>query len=160
MIGSDISYNVTFLTDEYTGNETIEGAYSVTMNITYENGSEEQITVKMNVPEPVSDDVITVDPVEDQTGLQAFLDKAINLVKSVWSFGKSIVNFGWNSVLYPVYEFVFLTDETIVPNDETTTETQTTETQTTETQTTEITTQDPVQELPADPTTDIPVNEI
>jgi hypothetical protein len=151
MIGSDISYTVTFLADEYTGNETIEGAYSVVMNITYENGSEEQIAVQMNVPEPVSDDVITVDPVESLTGLQKLWNTVKNVATTIWNAGKSVVDFVWNGIIVPVYEFIFVKDTDVIPVDDETPTTQ---------ETNSNTTSDNPNELPYEPTTDIPVYEI
>jgi len=150
MIGSDISYTVTFLTDEYTGNETIEGAYSVVMNITYENGSEEQIAVEMNVPEPTSEDVIVVTPDENLTGLQSFIKTVKNIISSVWSGVKSVFDFVWNGIIVPVYEFIFVRDEDIIPNDEATTLSQTSH----------QTTDNPSYTLPYTPTTGLPVNEL
>ncbi|PKK94544.1 MAG: hypothetical protein CVV60_05895 [Tenericutes bacterium HGW-Tenericutes-5] len=124
MIGSDISYTVTFLTDEYTGNETVEGAYSVVMNVTYEDGSESVLSLELNVPEYTDDDVIVVDPVPVQTGLQKFITGVTNVAKNVWEFIKSVASWIWDKlvwtydhILVPVYEFIFVKDtpETIPP---------------------------------------------
>jgi hypothetical protein len=154
MIGSDISYTVTFLSDEYSGNEEIEGAYSVVMNITYENGSEEQIAVQMNVPEPVSDDVITVEPEENLTGFQKlwngitdFGNKAWNIIKAIWNFG--------TDVLGGVWDFFFERDANVIPVDDTEeTTTLSSELPYDDNDTTEPT------ELPYTPTTGIPAYEI
>lgn len=125
MIGDDISYTVTFVTDEYTGYEDIEGAYQVTMNIVYEDGSEDNITVELTVPEDVNDDdVIVVEPEEELTGLQ----KAIRWVKNagidVWNFIKTCGNgikdgsvWVYDHILKPAWEFVFGApdDDTDIP---------------------------------------------
>lgn len=155
MIGSDISYTVTFLSDEYSGNEEIEGAYSVVMNITYENGSEEQIAVQMNVPEAQSEDVITVEPEENLTGFQKlwngltnFGDKAWNVIKAIWNFGKDVIGSVW--------DFFFERETDVIPVDDTEEQTTTlsSELPYDDTDTTEPT------ELPYTPTTGIPAYEI
>lgn len=118
MIGSDISYTVTFLTDEYSGNETIEGAYNVVMNVTYSDGSESVLQVQLNVPEfQDNSDVIIVTPDPSMTGLQRFLSGTVNFFKNVWEGIKSIGLFIWDvlvwvyeKVLLPVYEFIFVKD--------------------------------------------------
>jgi hypothetical protein len=148
MIGSDISYTVTFLTDEYTGNEEIEGAYSVIMNITYENGSEEQIAVQMNVPEPQSEDVIVIDPEGNQTGLERFITGALNLGKTIANFLTTIFyEFLWKDVVVPLYEWVFIKDPEVIPIDDDTTEEETT-------------TEHSANTLPYTDQSSLPVNEI
>jgi len=118
MIGSDISYTVTFVTDEYTGNEDIEGAYSVIMNVVYEDGSEDSITVQLNVPDAEDDgDVIVVTPEEDMTGLQKAWDwiktaavDSWNWVKGVGSWIGDKADWSWQHIIKPVYEFIFVKD--------------------------------------------------
>jgi len=118
MIGSDISYTVTFLTDEYSGNETIEGAYNVVMNVTYSDGSEAVLQVQLNVPEFQEDsDVIIINPDPSMTGLQRFLNNTVNFFKNIWEVIKSIGLWIWDvmvwvyeKVLIPVYEFIFVKD--------------------------------------------------
>lgn len=118
MIGSDISYTVTFVTDEYSGNEAIEGAYSVVMNVVYEDGSEDSISVQLNVPDLTDDDTIVVEQEEDLTGFQ----KAIEWIKTAWSnIGQWFSNrwqnikdgFNWvkNNVWIPVRDFFTKVDE-------------------------------------------------
>jgi len=117
MIGSDISYTVTFLTDEYTGNETVEGAYLVVMNVTYADGSESVLSLELNVPEYTDDEVIVVDPDPVQTGLQKFISGVVNIAKNIWEAIKSIATWIWDklvwvydNILVPVYEFIFVKD--------------------------------------------------
>ncbi|XMB71447.1 HYR domain-containing protein [Mycoplasmatota bacterium WC30] len=118
MIGSDISYTVTFVTDDYSGNEQIEGAYSVVLNVVYEDGSEDSIAVELNVPEADSaDDVIVVVPDEPMTGLQ----KALNWIKTAGAnIGKFFASIGngiktggiwvYDHLLKPAWEFIFVKD--------------------------------------------------
>jgi hypothetical protein len=93
VLATDLSYTVTFLSDEYTGNEQIAGAYEVVMNIVYANGSESQITIQLTVPESENpDDVIVVDsePEEEaKTGLQKAIDWVIDAAKDVWNWVKN-----------------------------------------------------------------------
>jgi hypothetical protein len=142
MIGSDISYTVTFVSDEYTGNETVEGAYQVVMNITYENGSEEQLSVELNVPEQTSDDVIVVTPEENLTGLQKLWNTLKNIVVSIWNGIKTVGKFIWNGIIVPVYEFIFVKDVDVIPTDD------------------DVTTQITTLTLPFTPTTDPPINQV
>ena len=51
MIVTDLSYNVSFVNDQYTGNENSPGTYNVTMLVTYENGSQDVLTVSLLVPD-------------------------------------------------------------------------------------------------------------
>lgn len=122
MIGSDISYTVTFLTDEYTGNENIEGAYSVVMNITYEDGSESVVQVELNVPETDEGDVIVVEPEPNQTGFQKFITSVLNVgksilnfVKNAWNWIKDTAVWIYDHIIYPVYEFIFVKDTQVIP---------------------------------------------
>ncbi len=142
MIGSDISYTVTFVSDEYTGNETVEGAYQVVMNITYENGSEEQLSVELNVPEQTSDDVIVVTPEENLTGLQKLWNTIKKIVVSIWNGIKAVGDFLWNGIIVPVYEFIFVKDVDVIPTDD------------------DVTTQITTLTLPFTPTTDPPINQV
>ncbi|MBI9009635.1 MAG: hypothetical protein JEZ05_06345 [Tenericutes bacterium] len=120
MIGSDISYTVTFLTDEYSGNESIEGAYQVMMNVTYEDGSEDTISVQLNVPEVEDDsDVIVVTPDEPMTGLQKTIQWVKTAASNGWNFIKSIGNgiktgavWTYDHLLKPAWDFIFTKDTT------------------------------------------------
>jgi len=160
MIGSDISYTVTFLTDEYSGNETIEGAYNVVMNVTYSDGSEAVLQVQLNVPEFQEDsDVIIINPDPSMTGLQRFLNNTVNFFKNIWEVIKSIGLWIWDvmvwvyeKVLIPVYEFIFVKDS-IDPIPPITTQT-ISQTSSSTTQTTQITTN-----LPAT-TTSSPIQQL
>ena len=51
MINTELSYTLTFVTDEYTGSEEDSGLYDVTMLITYSDGSQDTVTVSLDVPE-------------------------------------------------------------------------------------------------------------
>jgi len=126
MIGSDISYTVTFVTDEYTDHEDIEGAYQVTMNVVYEDGSEDNITVELTVPEDVDDDVIVVEPEEELTGFQKTVEwfKARwQNVKDGWTWVKNAGVWVYDNGLKPTWEFFFGSDDDIdTPDAYTTTE--------------------------------------
>lgn len=136
MLANDLSYTVTFLTDEYTGNELIEGAYNVVMRITYANGSQSDISVQLSVPAAVDDDIIVVTPETPLTGFQKFLSSVKDFGVKVW---QGIVT-GWNwvkgaavwtyeHIIYPIYQFVFVKEDpvTTIPPLVTTTITTTTE---------------------------------
>ena len=157
MIGSDISYTVTFVNDEYTGNEEIEGAYNVVMNVTYEDGSESQLQVQLNVPEVEDDgDVIVVDPEPTITGFQKFLNNTIDFVKNIWNSIKSAGLWVWDKlvwvydhVIVPVYEFIFV-KHTTGPIPTVTTETPSTTVTTTQSSASELpltSTSSPIQNL-------------
>ncbi len=153
MIGSDISYTVTFVTDEYSGNEEIAGAYQVTMNVVYDDGSEESITVQLNVPENNNDDVIVVDPEPDRTPLGEFIHNSIEWSKTAWSniknVGESLLNgieWTYDHILKPVWEFVFVKNNGDTIPEYTTTEISTTDTTIT-TESTSYTTSSPLQNL-------------
>ncbi len=153
MIGSDISYTVTFVTDEYTGNEEIEGAYQVVMNVTYEDGSEAQLQVQLNVPEGDEGDVIIVDPDTPQTGLGRFLTNTVNFFKNAWESIKSAALWGWDKlvwaydhILVPVYEFIFVKDSTDPIPSVTTTSTSSSTTSATTSELPLTTTSSPIQQ--------------
>lgn len=118
MIGSDISYTVTFVTDEYSGNEAIEGAYEVVMNVIYEDGSEDTISVQLNVPEVEADnDVIVVTPDEPLTGLQKTIQWVKTAASNVGNFFKAIGNgiktgavWTFDHLLKPAWDFIFVKD--------------------------------------------------
>lgn len=118
MIGGDISYTVTFITDEYSGNESIEGAYEVVMNVTYEDGSEDTISVQLNVPDVEDDsDVIVVTPDEPLTGLQKTIQwvktatsNIGNFFESIWNGIKTGAVWTYDHLLKPVWDFIFVKD--------------------------------------------------
>lgn len=99
MIGSDISYTVSFLTDEYSGNESIPGVYDVQMHITFNDGSEDNIAIQLNVEDDSSADDLIIDPVESlspfQKGIRwiknAFYD-GLDWIKGAWSWSTDKVN--------------------------------------------------------------------
>lgn len=130
MIGSDISYTVTFVSDEYVDHEDISGAYDVVMNITYEDGSEEVISVQLNVPEAAEiDDVIEVEAEVSTTGfikawnsVKTFFGNAWNGIKSIGNAIWSGAKWSYNNLLKPVWEFFFEPDEDLTPDEYTTTE--------------------------------------
>ena len=124
MLANDISYTVTFLTDEYTGNEEIEGVYSVVMRVTYEDGSEDEISVQLSVPEDLSDgDIIVVEPDVELTGFQqAWLSLKTFFVNS-WDWIKGAANsvksaFVWtyDHALKPAWDFFFVKDTDVIPD--------------------------------------------
>ena len=117
MLANDLSYTVTFLTDEYTGNELIEGAYEVVMRITYANGSQSDISVQLSVPAADDGDVIVVEPETPQTGFQKFLAsvknfgvKVWNAIQSGWNWVKNAGIWTYDHIILPVYRFVFVKD--------------------------------------------------
>lgn len=125
MLANDLSYTVTFISDEYSGNELIEGAYNVTMRITYANGSQSDISVQLAVPAAEDDgDVIVVTPETPQTGFQKFLTSIKNFgvkvwtaIQSGWNWIKNAAVWTYDHIIYPVYKFVFVKDtvDTIPP---------------------------------------------
>ena len=118
MIANDISYTVTFVSDEYTGNETVEGVYSVVMHVTYDDGSEENISVELNVPNP-EDDSITVIPETPQTGLMKFLSNVWNFIKSIANFIKNIGVWIYDHILLPTWNGItWLWDFVFNPEDD------------------------------------------
>lgn len=117
MLANDLSYTVTFLTDEYSGNELIEGAYNVTMRITYANGSQSDISVQLAVPAAEDDDIIIVTPEVPQTGFQKFLTSIKNFgakiwgaIQAGWNWVKNAAVWTYDHIIYPVYKFIFVKD--------------------------------------------------
>lgn len=113
MIAGNLSYTVMFVTDEYRGNEGTPGTYSVTLRVTYENGSEANLNVQMNVPE--DPDVIIVTPEVPTTGFMQFLNEAWGIITNIWSWITTAastvwdgVTWVWDSIIVPVYEFIFV----------------------------------------------------
>lgn len=113
MIAGNLSYTVTFVSDEYQGNEAIPGTYSVTLRVTYENGSEANLNVQMNVPE--DPDVIIVVPEVPTTGFMRFLNGAWAVISDIWNWISTAastvwdgVTWVWDNILIPVYEFIFV----------------------------------------------------
>lgn len=147
MIGSDISYTVSFVEDEYSGNEEIPGVYDVRMHITFNDGSEDNIAVQLNVADDSStDDVIGVDPVESLSPFQ----KAIRWVKNAFTNSINWVKGAWNWSADKVDWVLdlFRKPEDLVPDGEVTTDLSIT---------TEVTT---AIELPFTPSTTLPVFEL
>lgn len=156
MIGSDISYTVSFLTDEYTGNESTPGVYDVQMHITFDDGSEDNISLQINVEEDDETDVIDVDVDEN---LSKF-EKAVQWVKNAWSDTKGWFGRRWQNIKdgYNWVADIFRTPENEdVPTAETTT-------QSTITTASELPLtsgeQPTTTELPYTPTTDLPLQEL
>lgn len=117
MLANDLSYTVTFLSDEYSGNELIEGAYNVTMRITYANGSQSDISVQLSVPAAEDDDVIVVTPDTPMTGFQKLLASVKNFgvkvwtaIQSGWNWVKNAAVWTYDHIIYPVYKFIFVKD--------------------------------------------------
>lgn len=162
MLANDVSYTVTFLTDDYTGNEEIAGAYSVTLRVTYDDGSEDEFSVVLSVPEDASgDDIIVVNPDDPTTGLQRTLDWIASAAVNVWNFIKSVGTSIWSGlewtydhILLPVWNFLFVKDVTTVPDTIVTTTSTGAEEQAITTSTTISTTTLPVT------TTSSPLNEL
>ncbi|MBU0996635.1 MAG: hypothetical protein KKE16_01155 [Firmicutes bacterium] len=124
MLANDISYTVTFLTDEYSGSESIEGVYSVVMRVTYEDGSEDEISVQLSVPEDVSEgDIIVVEPEVVLTGFQqAWLNIKTFFVSS-WDWIKGAVNtvknagvWVYDNAIKPAWDFFFVKDTDTIPD--------------------------------------------
>lgn len=126
MIGNDIGYTVTFISDEYEGNEEVSGAYQVSMNITYEDGSEEVITVELNVPEALpEDDVIVVDdPDTELTGFQKFWNGVKDFFIGVgeffnnaWTWIKNAATWTNDNIIQPVIRFFTVVDNPETPGE-------------------------------------------
>jgi len=125
VVPNDISYTVTFVSDEYTGNESIEGVYSVVLRVTYEDGSTEDLSLLLNVADESNDgDTIDVTPEEQLTQFQATIlwikNAAVwtwNGIKTVtlWIAGAAV--WVWNNVLVPVWNFFFEPQETLIATD-------------------------------------------
>ena len=155
MLANDLSYTVTFLTDEYSGNELIEGAYNVTMRITYANGSQSDISVQLAVPAADDGDVIVVTPETPQTGFQKFLSSVKNLgvkvwtaIQSGWNWVKNAAVWTYDHIIYPVYQFIFVKDTvTTIPPVSTNTTTTVPSTTTTTTLPPVTTTSNPAQSI-------------
>ena len=121
MIPGNFSYTVTFISDEYTGNEATPGTYSVTMKVTYENGSESNHNLELNVPE--NPDVIIVTPDTPTTGFARFFDGVLSFLASAWDFTTGVagslwdgLSWTWENIVIPVYEWIFVKDTTpIIP---------------------------------------------
>jgi hypothetical protein len=62
MINHGLSYTISFVTDEYTGSESDVGLHNITMLITYSDGSQDTVTVSLEVPDStiVIDDPSTI----------------------------------------------------------------------------------------------------
>jgi len=124
MLANDVSYTVTFLTDEYTGSEEVTGVYSVIMRVTYEDGSEDEISVQLSVPENIEDgDIIVVTPVDELTGFQSAILWIKTAAANTWNFvksvGLSIAGAGvwtYDHILKPVWDFFFVKDATVTPD--------------------------------------------
>ena len=149
------AYTVTFLTDEYTGNEEIEGAYNVVMRITYANGSQSDISVQLSVPAVEDDgDVIIVEPDVPQTGIQVFFGKVVDFATTVWNgiktaatWVKNAAVWTYDNIIYPVYEFMFVKEAPITIPPVTTNTNQTTTSITTTQLPATTGTTDPLQNL-------------
>ncbi|MDZ4197611.1 MAG: hypothetical protein U1C51_10250, partial [Candidatus Izemoplasmatales bacterium] len=115
MIPGNLAYTVVFMNDEYTGNEATPGTYSVTMRITFENGSESNLNMQLNVPEDPN--VIIVTPDTPTTGFARFFDGILSFLSGAWNFTKDVVvtvwdgiTWTWENIVIPVYEWVFVKD--------------------------------------------------
>ncbi|MFA5006257.1 MAG: hypothetical protein WC509_02130 [Candidatus Izemoplasmatales bacterium] len=132
MLATDLSYTVTFITDEYTGSEDIAGAHSVVIRVTYEDGSEDEISLQLTVPEDEDDDIIVVTPDEPTTGLQrawrwltGFVADTWDVVVGAWNWVKGAAVWTKDHIIIPVWNFLFVKDvtTTIPPVEEITTTT-------------------------------------
>jgi hypothetical protein len=117
MIPGNFSYTVTFIGDEYTGNEATPGTYSVTMKVTFDNGSESNLNVQLSVPQVP--DVIIVTPDTPTTGFARFFDGVLSFLSSAWDFSTGVVvslwdglSWTWENIVIPVYEWIFVKDTT------------------------------------------------
>jgi len=124
IIPNDISYTVTFLSDEYTGNETIDGVYAVTLRVTYDDGTEQDIALQLNVEGDDTGDVIDVTPVETLTGFQKFINNLKSAVEWTWNLIKTIFGAIWiaikwfyTNVIVPTWNWLFVPEEPVVATD-------------------------------------------
>jgi hypothetical protein len=134
MIANDVSYTVTFLSDDYSGSEELSGVYSVVMRVTYDDGSEDEIAVQLSVPEvPGDGDIIVGNPEDELTGLQRAWNWTKTAAVDTWNFIKNAFNtvksgFVWvfDHILKPVWNFIFVKDTPVIPDTIPTTTTTTT----------------------------------
>lgn len=130
MLPNNLSYTVTFLTDEYSGNQETPGDYSVVMRITFDNGNESNLSVVLNVPETPDDDPIVVTPDTPVSGFMRFLNGAWNFIKGAWNWIKGAAATVWDAsvwlyenILAPVFNWIFVPENPVIPDPITTTTT-------------------------------------
>jgi hypothetical protein len=123
MLPSNLSYTVTFLTDEYTGNQETPGTYSVVMRVTFDNGNESNLSVVLNVPQPNDDDPIVVTPDTPVSGFIGFITGAWNWIKGAWNWVKGAAVTVWEAgvwvyenILAPVFNWIFVPDTPVTPD--------------------------------------------
>ena len=84
MIVEGLSYTISFVTDEYTGNENVVGEYDVTMLISYGDGSQDTVTLTLAVPQ--SSDIIPDDLTDNVSIIKYILSAATSIAFAAMAF--------------------------------------------------------------------------